>query len=164
MCSLRLPNLVEYVFNSIQKGIGDLSPYVRKTAILGCAKLFQIAPSRVRGTSGSMNPLDVCPNVIEESGIITKLYEMLRDKDAVVVSNCILALNEILADEGGIAINQAIIYHLLNRLKEFNEWTTCVILETAGKYNPTEEEVYDILVRTCLPPSTLVLSPVLEHS
>lgn len=73
---------------------------------------------------------------------------MLRDKDAVVVSNCILALNEILADEGGIAINQAIIYHLLNRLKEFNEWTTSVILETTAKYNPTEEEVYDILVRT----------------
>lgn len=75
---------------------------------------------------------------------------MLRDKDAIVVSNCILALNEILADEGGIAVNQAIIYHLLNRLKDFNEWTTCVILETAGKYAPTEDEVYDMLVRGSL--------------
>lgn len=49
LCSLRLPSLVEYVFNSIQKGIGDMSPYVRKTAVLGCAKLFHIAPNRVRG-------------------------------------------------------------------------------------------------------------------
>lgn len=80
---------------------------------------------------------------------------MIRDKDAVVVSNCILALNEILADEGGIAVNQAMIYHLLNRLKEFNEWTTCVILEATGKYVPTEEEVYDILVRT----EPLVVAP-----
>ena len=32
-----------------------------------------------------------------------------------VVVNCITVLNEILADEGGIAANQAIVHHLLSR-------------------------------------------------
>lgn len=39
---------------------------------------------------------------VSESGIISKLYEMIRDKDAIVVCNCLTALNEILMDEGGL--------------------------------------------------------------
>lgn len=46
---IRLPNLADHIFTSITSGLGDLSPYVRKTAVLGCAKLFYIAPNRVRG-------------------------------------------------------------------------------------------------------------------
>lgn len=46
-----------------------------------------------------------------------------------------------------MAVNKAIIYHLLNRLKDFSEWTTCVILEVVSKYTPSEDETFDILVR-----------------
>ena len=71
---------------------------------------------------------------------------MLRDKDAQVVCNVVCALNEILKDEGGIVVNKKIAFHLLTRLKEFNEWSQCTILETILKYKPNEEDVYDILV------------------
>ncbi len=30
-----------------------------------------------------------------------------------------------------MAINKPIVHHLLNRIKEFNEWSQCVVLELA---------------------------------
>jgi len=47
---------------------------------------------------------------------------------------------------GGIAINKNIVIHLLNRLKDFNEWGQTVVLDTVSKYEPSPEEVLDILV------------------
>ncbi len=35
ICSLRVANIVEYVTHPIQAGLKDISPYVRKTAVLG---------------------------------------------------------------------------------------------------------------------------------
>eukprot|EP00731_Ephydatia_muelleri_P023373 Em0015g956a len=80
MCSLRIPNIVEYLRDPLQAGLVDRSGYVRKTAVLGVVKLFYVA-------SRELNLVDI-------------LYQMLRDKDVQVVSNCISALNEILAFRG----------------------------------------------------------------
>ena len=63
-----------------------------------------------------------------------------------MVANCINALNEILYGEGGMAINKPIIHHLLNRMKEFNEWSQCVVLELVARYRPAAHaEVFDIM-------------------
>ena len=43
------------------------------------------------------------------------LYQMLRDRDTRVVCNCIAALSEILANEGGMVVNKKIAHYLLNR-------------------------------------------------
>ena len=42
---------------------------------------------------------------------------MIRDKDPQVVVNAVCTLNEVLADEGGLAVNQAMVLHLLGRFK-----------------------------------------------
>jgi glucan-binding YG repeat protein len=46
------------------------------------------------------------------------MYNMLRDVDPSVVANCIHVLNEVMAKSlnGGMAINRAIMLHLLNRI------------------------------------------------
>lgn len=63
-----------------------------------------------------------------------------------VVSNCVCALNEILSDEGGMAINKQIVHHLLNRMREFNEWSQCIILDLVARYKPGEQqETFDIM-------------------
>ena len=49
--------------------------------------------------------------------IVEQLYTLIRDFDSNVVTNSIWALNEILQDEGGIAINTKMITYLLNKLK-----------------------------------------------
>ena len=50
--------------------------------------------------------------------------DRLRDVDSSVVANSIMVLNEIMAKSpnGGMAINRAIMLHLLNRIHEFSEF------------------------------------------
>jgi AP-4 complex subunit beta-1 len=44
---------------------------------------------------------------------------MIKDSDTLVISNSIQALNEILFDEGGIAVSSKMAIYLLNRIKVF---------------------------------------------
>jgi AP-4 complex subunit beta-1 len=129
MCSLRLVNLVEYIQRPLVAGLDDRSSYVRKTAVIGCVKMHHLAPA-----------------VVRELGIVNKLYLMLQDKDPQVVCNCVVSLNEILASRGGMEMNRDIAHHLLARLKEFSEWSQCLVLQLLARYQPAdEEEIFDIL-------------------
>lgn len=51
-----------------------------------------------------------------DAAVVNELYSLLRDPDPVVMVNCLRALEEILKEEGGVAINKPITHHLLNRL------------------------------------------------
>eukprot|EP00485_Elphidium_margaritaceum_P005776 CAMPEP_0202688500 /NCGR_PEP_ID=MMETSP1385-20130828/4001_1 /ASSEMBLY_ACC=CAM_ASM_000861 /TAXON_ID=933848 /ORGANISM="Elphidium margaritaceum" /LENGTH=740 /DNA_ID=CAMNT_0049343493 /DNA_START=129 /DNA_END=2348 /DNA_ORIENTATION=+ len=132
LCSLRVGNLTEYVMDPIRVGLTDTSAYVRKTAVMGVAKLFSVAPS-----------------ILKDSDLVDILYNIIKDKDTLVVVNAIHALNEILAEEGGMAVNTKIIHHLLNRMHTFNEWGQMCVLELVSRYRPTgsksTEEIYDIM-------------------
>ena len=86
------------------------------------------------------------PKLITERDIDT-LYEMIKDKDNLVVMNTLFVLNEILKKEGGVAISGKMIVHLLNILNDFNEWGQNIVLELVSKYTPKDEEqLYQILV------------------
>ena len=96
----RIPNILEYLREPLQTGLADKSAYVRRTAVMGIVKIFYVAPEFV----AELNLVDV-------------LYQMLRDRDPQVVANCVCALNEILAGEGGMVVNTKITHYLLNRLQ-----------------------------------------------
>ena len=64
------------------------------------------------------------------------------------MTNALVALNEILRSEGGMAINKMIIFHLLSRLKDFSEWGQCTVIDLVSKYTPeNQEEMFEIMVR-----------------
>ncbi|KAL4085633.1 hypothetical protein PRIC1_014969 [Phytophthora ramorum] len=129
LCSLRLDSILEYIHDPLQASLTDTSAYVRKTGVIGILKVY------------SLNP-----EIIKESDMIDTLYNMIRDRDPQVVSNCLVALNEIMTDEGGIAINQPIVMHLLSRISDFNEWGQCNILEIVARYKPAgPDEVFTIM-------------------
>ncbi|CAI5703804.1 hypothetical protein KXD40_002611 [Peronospora effusa] len=129
LCSLRLDSILEYIHDPLQASLTDTSAYVRKTGVIGILKVY------------SLNP-----EIIKESDMIDTLYNMIRDRDPQVVSNCLVALNEIMTDEGGIAINQPIVMHLLSRISDFNEWGQCNILQIVAKYKPAgPDEVFTIM-------------------
>lgn len=65
-----------------------------------------------------------------------KLQSLISDRDPLVVINALEAVNEILADKGGMEINRTLVISLLNRIKEFNEWGQSIILDFCSKYNP----------------------------
>lgn len=131
LCSLRLPQMVEYVSEPLRRALNDSHAYVRKTAVMGILKLYHLDEG-----------------VLERDGFVDTLYDMLKDSDASVVVNCILVLNELMAKgpNGGMAINRAIMLHLLNRLGEFGEFGVVAVLDLVPRYIPAnEEEGYQIM-------------------
>ena len=90
LCSLKFEGVSEYVQQAIDIGLTDSDPYVKKTAIIGCIKLFHMNKS----------------NFKRNTNYLEQLYNMLTDVDALVVINAIEAINEILADRGGIEITR----------------------------------------------------------
>ncbi|XP_018102071.1 AP-4 complex subunit beta-1 isoform X2 [Xenopus laevis] len=129
MCNLRMPGINEYIQQPISSGLRDKASYVRRVAVLGCAKMHsQQGDVEVDGT------------------VVNELYSLLRDPDPIVLVNCLRALEEILKGEGGVVINKPIAHHLLNRMAELDQWGQSEVLGFLLRYNPrTEEELFDIL-------------------
>ena len=129
LCSLRLPGIIEYVMTPLRSSLADSSSYVRKTGVLGIAKVHRLSPEAISSTS-----------------FVDQLYNLLRDRDTGVVTNVIVALQEILRSEGGMAVNQPIIHHLLTRIKDFSEWGQCQVLDLVARYKPENDtELFGIM-------------------
>ena len=126
LCSLRLKTVVEYVVPCLERGLVDQSAYVRRNAIMGVLKVFHIEKDRVR-----------------ESNLVTALQNLVLDEDALVVTNALLALKEITGD---LPKTKNLIHHLLNRLRDFNEWCMCIVLDLVAQYQPENEtELFGIM-------------------
>ncbi|CAI9716867.1 AP-4 complex subunit beta-1 isoform X1 [Octopus vulgaris] len=129
LCSLRQESASEHILQAIQNGLNDHSSYVRRIAALSSIRLHHLNPESILDT-----------------GIIDKLYSLIRDPDPIVVVNCLMALEEILKDEGGVVINQKMSYHLLITLPKFTNWGRTYVLSLLKKYVPkSEDEVFNIL-------------------
>lgn len=140
LCSLRVPNLVEYLVGPLGAGLKDGNSYVRMVASVGVLKLYHISPSTCLDAD--------FPALLK--------HLMLNDPDAQVVANCLSSLQEIWGLEASSSeeavrerealISKPIIYFLLNRIKEFSEWAQCTILELVSKYAPPDSnEIFDIM-------------------
>ncbi|RIA85863.1 armadillo-type protein [Glomus cerebriforme] len=126
---IRFMDYVPYMVESLSHALIDSSAYVRKTALISCIKLFHLSPKHVLDAS-----------------LIDQLYNTLRDRDPEVVANSIIALNSILHSEGGMTVDTNITHYLLQRLREFNEWHQCLVLDTLIRYKPSnEDENFDIM-------------------
>ncbi|KAL6615614.1 hypothetical protein ACP70R_037884 [Stipagrostis hirtigluma subsp. patula] len=140
LCSLRVPNLVEYLVTPLTTGLKDPSAYVRMIAAVGAAKLYHISATACLDADlpASLKAL------------------MLSDPDAQVVANCLHALQEIwtleaanseaAAREIETLYSKPVVFYLLNRIKEFSEWAQCAVLELASKFLPSDNnEIFDIM-------------------
>ena len=123
LCSLRLPQMIEYTSEPLRRSLQDGHAYVRKTGVMGILKMYHL------------NKED-----FDKAAFNDILYDMLRDPDSSVVTNCILVLNEIMADSGGMALNRAVMLHLLNRIHEFSEFGILSILDLVPRYIPANDE------------------------
>mmetsp|Transcript_39931 Transcript_39931/g.87163 ORF Transcript_39931/g.87163 Transcript_39931/m.87163 type:complete len:851 (+) Transcript_39931:130-2682(+) len=135
LCSLNVVNMVEYLQPAVQRALEDVNGYVRKTAVIGVIKLFHISRSAVLDT-------DVLPT----------LKRLAMDSDSHVVSNTLMAVEEVLADEGGFQPSREHVTHLLNRIASFSEWGQCAVLRILSKYQVQDEnEMFDIMnILDCL--------------
>lgn len=129
LCSLRVPNLVEYLITPLKTALNDRDAYVRRTAVLGVLKVFRLDAK-----------------IVEELELEQKLKEMFaNDTDSQVVANALSVLQQIVSSPQDL-ITKAVVYSLLNRLKEFSEWSQCAVLEFVSNYRPENgDETFDIM-------------------
>jgi AP-1 complex subunit beta-1 len=80
MGCLGVEHIMQFLCDSLKEALKDKDPYVRKTAALCVAKIY-----------------DVNPQLVEEQfGFIDTLQKMLQEEgNSMVISNCIAALIEI---------------------------------------------------------------------
>ncbi|XP_026193608.1 AP-4 complex subunit beta-1 [Cyclospora cayetanensis] len=142
LCSLRVPEMIEYIEPALQRGLSDPHPYVRRVCVMGLVKLWRLLGSKKEEEEGVGEET----SLYSHSGIAAALHKALYDTDPQVAVNAIHALNEVNAEKGGVLVTKELITSLLNRLKEFSEWGQCAVLNLLVSYETeSEEETYDIL-------------------
>ncbi|OII72726.1 beta adaptin [Cryptosporidium ubiquitum] len=97
---IRLEQITEYLVEPLRRSCSDPDPYVRKTAAICIAKLY-----------------DISPTLMEEQGFFSLLKGMLKDQSAMVVANTVASLLEIYET----SINKGHQLESLQLIKEENQ-------------------------------------------
>jgi len=139
MGCIRVDRIIEYLCEPLSKGLKDKDPYVRKTAAVCVAKLY-----------------DINPELVEEQGFLESLRNLISDPNPMVVANAVAALAEIAeaSPRDVFSINAQMLSKLLAALNECTEWGQVFILDCLAKYQPSAREAEEIIER---------VSPRLKH-
>lgn len=78
MGCIGIETILDYMTDPLKESMNDEDPYVRKTAAMCVAKIYEISPQRV-----------------EDYKFLEKLVGMLSDGNGMVVSNAVAALADI---------------------------------------------------------------------
>ncbi|GLV37016.1 Adaptor Protein complex 1/2 beta subunit [Carabus blaptoides fortunei] len=126
MGCIRVDKITEYLCEPLRKCLKDEDPYVRKTAAVCVAKLY-----------------DISSGLVEDQGFLDQLRELLSDSNPMVVANAVAALSEI--NEGSpsgcplVEMNASTVNKLLTALNECTEWGQVFILDSLANYSPRDE-------------------------
>lgn len=135
MSMIRVDKILEYVETPLRRTLQDDNPYVRKTAVICVAKLFQLNK-------------ELCI----ELGVLEDLIAALDDANPVVVANATAALTEINSMDPSVVnlaglINSHVSQFLL-ALNECTEWARITILGALAEYDARDSlEAQDIIDR-----------------
>jgi vesicle coat complex subunit len=125
MGCIRVDKITEYLCEPLRKCLKDEDPYVRKTAAVCVAKLY-----------------DINSQLVEEQGFLDLLRDLISDSNPMVVANAVAALTEI-ADSSPNAhifdMNPQAINKLLTALNECSEWGQVFILDSIANYSPKDD-------------------------
>lgn len=120
MGCIRVDKMVDYMEEPLRKTLRDESPYVRKTAAICVAKLF-----------------DLNPAMCIENGFLEMLQDLIGDPNPMVVANSVTALSEITEtapETRALIVTPQTLKKLLMALNECTEWGRVTILTTLANY------------------------------
>ncbi|GME92765.1 unnamed protein product [[Candida] boidinii] len=140
MGCIRVDRMADYMDIPLKRTLKDDNPYVRKTAVICVAKLYELNP-------------EICI----DRGFLTTLMEMIDDSNQMVVANAISALIEIQKSQHAALdfLNSKVLKKLLITLNECTEWGRISILSALAEYKAEDtNEVNHIIDR---------VSPQLQH-
>ncbi|KIK92143.1 hypothetical protein PAXRUDRAFT_830228 [Paxillus rubicundulus Ve08.2h10] len=146
MGCLRAEKIIDYLCDPLQRALKDDNPYVRKTAALCVAKLY-----------------DLKPELVVDNGFLEQLHEMISDSNPMVVANTVAALTDIhtIATSGHpppspsdpviFNITSSILNKLLIALNECSEWGRVAILNALSRYNCQDEKESEHICERVVP-------------
>ena len=141
MGCIRVDRITEYLCEPLSRALRDDDPYVRKTAAVCVAKLY-----------------DIAPDLVAERGFLDTLHDLISDSNPSVVANAVASLSEIAEASGKdvMKISPAVLQKLLAALNECTEWGQVFILDSLAKYTPADgREAEGIIER---------VTPRLQHA
>jgi len=143
MGCIRVDKITEYLCDPLRRSLSDDDPYVRKTAAICVAKLY-----------------DINPELAEEQGFLELLHDLISDSNPTVVANAVAALSEIasFSTDGSkvFSVSGSVLSKLLAALAECSEWSQVFILDALATYHPSSAREAESIVER--------VSPRLQHS
>ena len=141
MGCIRVDKITEYLCEPLRNCLKDSDPYVKKTAAVCVAKLY-----------------DIEPDLVQDQGFVESLQELLSDSNPMVVANAVASLSEIHDYNPGAGLfdlTPTTVSKLLTALNECTEWGQIFILDSLAVYNPKDQrELQNVCER---------VSPRLQH-
>ncbi|XP_010433903.1 PREDICTED: beta-adaptin-like protein C [Camelina sativa] len=136
MGCIRVDKITEYLCDPLQKCLKDDDPYVRKTAAICVAKLF-----------------DINAELVEDRGFLEALKDLISDNNPMVVANAVAALAEIQENSTSpvFEINSTTLTKLLTALNECTEWGQVFILDALSRYKATDPREAENIVERVTP-------------
>ena len=141
MGCIRVERITEYLCEPLARCLRDEDPYVRKTAAVCVAKLY-----------------DINAELVEDRGFLDILRDLISDSNPTVVANAIAALSEISEGSGKdvMMMTTSVLQKLLAALNECTEWGQVFILDSLARYTPANgREAEGIIER---------VTPRLQHA
>lgn len=162
MGCLRAEKIIDYLCDPLQRALKDENPYVRKTAALCVAKLY-----------------DLKPELVIDNGFLERLHEMIADSNPMaslvrfkvasilthtkVVANTVAALTDIhtivtsshppppSSDPAIFIITSTVLNKLLIALNECSEWGRVAILNALARFTTQDEKESEHICERVVP-------------
>jgi AP-1 complex subunit beta-1 len=136
MGCIRVDRITEYLCDPLSRALRDEDPYVRKTAAVCVAKLY-----------------DIAPGLVQERGFLEVLHDLISDSNPSVVANGVAALSEIAETSGTdvMKISASVLQKLLAALNECTEWGQVFILDSLAKYTPADPREAEGIIERVTP-------------
>jgi AP-1 complex subunit beta-1 len=139
MGCIRVDKITEYLLTPVLHAL-DVSkeddPYVRKTAAIAVAKLY-----------------DINSELVEQQGMIASLQGLLSDPNPAVVANAVAALCEIqeTSTEKVFKVTASTLHKLLAALNECTEWGQVFVLDSLVDYEPADTREAESIIERVVP-------------
>ncbi|XP_027081184.1 beta-adaptin-like protein C [Coffea eugenioides] len=136
MGCIRVDKITEYLCDPLQRCLKDDDPYVRKTAAICVAKLY-----------------DINAELVEDRGFLEALKDLISDNNPMVVANAVAALAEIQEHSSKpiFEITSHTLSKLLTALNECTEWGQVFILDALSKYRAADAREAENIVERVTP-------------
>ncbi|KAF9929526.1 beta-adaptin [Mortierella alpina] len=137
MGCIRVDKILDHLCEPLRKCLQDDNPYVRKTAAICVAKLWDLDQERAI-----------------ENGFVTTLQDLISDSTPMVVANAVVALAEMQessASKDVFVVNVSIMNKMLAALNECTEWGQIAILTSLAEYRPLDSKEAENICERVIP-------------